>query len=180
MPTCGKPPSSSGTSRGHLTHPRGAFERIAAPGRSEKPLGAGLSWRSRLGESNPRPTHYEKPGKALRARYLHRLQHRVPECSRRTGCSGLPVHDPVHGIGLSSVTERYVKVRMALTQGHRIAGPPTVYTGPRQTTQACAGKDMCTRITPNICSHSSASAGGFRGAEQPAMAGQVASVAASP
>ena len=27
---------------------------------------------SRLGESNPRPTHYEKPGTPLQARYLHR------------------------------------------------------------------------------------------------------------
>jgi len=27
---------------------------------------------SRLGESNPRPTHYEKPGAPLRARHLHR------------------------------------------------------------------------------------------------------------
>jgi len=26
---------------------------------------------SRLGESNPRPTHYEMPGKPTRARYLH-------------------------------------------------------------------------------------------------------------
>jgi hypothetical protein len=26
----------------------------------------------RLGESNPRPTHYEKPGTPLQARYLHR------------------------------------------------------------------------------------------------------------
>jgi hypothetical protein len=27
---------------------------------------------SRLGESNPRPTHYEKHGKPLWTRYLHR------------------------------------------------------------------------------------------------------------
>ena len=27
---------------------------------------------SRLGESNPRPTHYEKPGTPLQAHYLHR------------------------------------------------------------------------------------------------------------
>jgi hypothetical protein len=58
--------------RGHLTPPRGAFERIAAPGKVRKPLGAGLSWWSRLGESNPRPTHYEKHGKPLWTRYLHR------------------------------------------------------------------------------------------------------------
>jgi hypothetical protein len=30
-----------------------------------------------------------------------------PECSQRTGCSGLPVHDPVHGVGRPAVTECY-------------------------------------------------------------------------
>jgi len=45
---------------------------IRARAGCEKPLRAGLSRRSRLGESNPRPTHYEKPGAPLRARHLHR------------------------------------------------------------------------------------------------------------
>src|SRR5215831_12981770 len=31
----------------------------------------------------------------------------VPECSQRTECSGLPVHDPVHGLGQPAVTECY-------------------------------------------------------------------------
>jgi hypothetical protein len=49
--------------------PEGAFELISAPGKVRKPLGAGLSRRSRLGESNPRPTHYERvPMRCLRVR----------------------------------------------------------------------------------------------------------------
>ena len=50
---------------------REAFERNPNWNRMRKPLGAGLSGWSRLGESNPRPTHYEKPGTPHRARYLH-------------------------------------------------------------------------------------------------------------
>jgi Replication initiator protein, pSAM2 len=59
----GHPPETS-------RQPGGRREGGAGTG-CEKPLGTGISWWSRLGESNPRPTHYEKPAKPFRACYLH-------------------------------------------------------------------------------------------------------------
>ena len=74
---------------------------------------------------------------------------RVPECSQRTVCSGLPVHDPVHGVGQPSVTECYWMVLMALARGHRVAGAPNAHAGPGKHS-ARADQDMRTRLTPNL------------------------------
>jgi hypothetical protein len=41
----------------------------------------------------------------------------VPECSQRTGCSGPPVHDSVHGLGQPLVTECYCEW---ILMGHMI------------------------------------------------------------
>ncbi len=53
-------------------HPSGVAGTAERRGWVRNPVGAGFSGWSRLGESNPRPTHYEKPGIPPRARYLHR------------------------------------------------------------------------------------------------------------
>jgi hypothetical protein len=51
--------------------PEGRIRTDSSPGEGPKTLGTGLLRRSRLGESNPRPTHYEQPGTPLQARYPH-------------------------------------------------------------------------------------------------------------
>jgi integrase len=64
-----QPVASRPADRGHLGHRRSVFERNPGQGRIRK---NSKSWAfvveppwSRLGESNPRPTHYEKPGTPL-------------------------------------------------------------------------------------------------------------------
>src|SRR5215470_18040110 len=50
----------------------------------------------------------------------------VPECSQRTECSGLPVHDSVHGLGQTLGNRMLLGwTLMARDLGHRHAGPPT-------------------------------------------------------
>src|SRR5215831_20204800 len=100
MPTCGRLPSSSGASRGHLGHPRAAFERTADRGEVRKtPRSWAFSVEPPIGIEPMtyalREARHAAPG-ALPAQMA---AHTRPECSQRTGCSGLPVHDPVHGLG---------------------------------------------------------------------------------
>jgi hypothetical protein len=113
---------------------------------------------SRLGESNPRPTHYEKPAKALRARYLHRLQHtrpgmlpahrmfRTPGPQRRPVLSNRVLREGPDG------THARPSNRRATHRSYRAV----------PNTRACADKDMCTRITPSRCGWGLLEAGGGR------------------
>src|SRR5215472_1208912 len=52
----------------------------------------------------------------------------VPECSQGTGCSGLPVHNPVRGVDRPSVTECHW-MPDSTARSHRMTGPPNLHTG---------------------------------------------------
>ena len=62
---------------------------------------------NRLGESNPRRTHYEERATPLWACYLHRRQHLRPEMLSAHSALRLPGHDPGHGPACLPVTGCY-------------------------------------------------------------------------
>ena len=62
---------------------------------------------SRLGESNPRPTYYEKPGILSWMCYLRRLQHTRPATLSAHSVPGFSGHDPGHGPACLPVTGCY-------------------------------------------------------------------------
>src|SRR5215469_187875 len=100
MPTCGRPPSSSGTSRGHLGRPGGAFERITVPAKVRKFLRAGLPAWSRPSEP---PIGIEPMTYALRearSRAARTLAAPIARIIALTALAALglsedPVHEPV-------------------------------------------------------------------------------------
>jgi hypothetical protein len=61
-----------------------------------------LTW-----ESNPRPTHYEKPGPLLWGRYLHRSQHTRPGMHSAHSVFQILGHGPGHSPASLLVTERH-------------------------------------------------------------------------
>ena len=105
MPTCGRLPGSSGTSRGHLS--RLSWGSKIRPTRclAEMPgsggFSSGAAYRNRTDDLRITRSPPNRSGLAT----CTDSTTCAPECSQGTGCSGLPVHNPVHGVDRPSVTE---------------------------------------------------------------------------
>ena len=115
-----------GARRGHLSHPREAFERTAGRAQVRKTprswaFWVGAAYRNRTDDLRitRSPAH-----RSRRATCTDGSTH-VPERSLRTGCSRLPVHDSVHGLGQPLGNRMLLGwTLMAHDLGHRDAGHP--------------------------------------------------------